>query len=950
MAKNINVILSLQDRFTTKMSQASVATLQFKRNLAIAQVASDKMATVMHKMETAAAVGVTAAATATTAAVKTSLDAYEEFNKSINNVAGVKGISTVSEEFKNLTEAAKEASKNVKGTTYKDAADSLYYMSLAGWNTTQSLNAIEPVLKAVRISGQDTKTVADALTDSMTALGLSSEQAAEYVDIATSVQSASNTDMLQLQNALIKSGAGMESLYRRYADTMGEAAGKMQAAKDTMAIVGALSSAGIKDSKAGTVINSLFTRFVKDSAEAQDGLESIGMSMYDNGKLKSTAKIFEEMSVKVASLNEQERNSALAKIGGRFRSQLETLINAFNTVGEDGQTAISKINKAMEYSEGAADRYINAINSGWSGTVAEMSAAWFNFRAEVGETIAPYAIKGMDYIIDKLPTLEKWLKTNLPPALEKGKEIVVEIKNTLEEFKPVMEWIVEHWKQIATVAGTAYVGMGAFRLGTAGVEAYDTLGKITKGIGKEKAAKAAVNIKSKKALDADSILGKGTAYSLSNIFSDNAITAWGNNTGKNLPTIGKMGALTDTDVLYKKGSKIPTAAVAQWYGSGLATEAIAGATTSETIGTVAAGSAGAAGSVGGTVGASVGSAGSALAGLAAPAAILAAIIVLFVGMWKSSEKFRESIKNIVGTVKDNAVKAFGGLKDSISKAKESAQPFFDVCGKIFGVLGDVAAIAINVLSPFVGAAVDLIGLGLGSVIEGIGYAFGLVGKAIERICNDPLVEFLKDCIDYLGDLSEEFREFIGLVTDDEPSKAGEYKPDAYTGTHSSVNGTITQQTNPSGGVSDEAEGGEGDSGGVKMVETADGWKGVPSSSSTIGDITITDKDKIRIRNSDAFTTDEKIEQTGMGPLQVKMNALGTNYWRGGITSVNERGGEIMDLPRGTRIIPADKSKKIADNGDKGITVIVNIENYYGEDEAYINRIGSEVGHRLAQVM
>ena len=262
MAKNINVILSLQDRFTTKMSQASVATLQFKRNLAIAQVASDKMATVMHKMETAAAVGVTAAATATTAAVKTSLDAYEEFNKSINNVAGVKGISTVSEEFKNLTEAAKEASKNVKGTTYKDAADSLYYMSLAGWNTTQSLNAIEPVLKAVRISGQDTKTVADALTDSMTALGLSSEQAAEYVDIATSVQSASNTDMLQLQNALIKSGAGMESLYRRYADTMGEAAGKMQAAKDTMAIVGALSSAGIKDSKAGTVINSLFTRFV----------------------------------------------------------------------------------------------------------------------------------------------------------------------------------------------------------------------------------------------------------------------------------------------------------------------------------------------------------------------------------------------------------------------------------------------------------------------------------------------------------------------------------------------------------------------------------------------------------------------------------------------------------------------------------------------------------------
>ena len=41
------------------------------------------------------------------------------------------------------------------------------------------------------------------------------------------------------------------------------------------------------------------------------------------------------------------------------------------------------------------------------------------------------------------------------------------------------------------------------------------------------------------------------------------------------------------------------------------------------------------------------------------------------------------------------------------------------------------------------------------------------------------------------------------------------------------------------------------------------------------------------------------------------NALGTSYWRGGLTSINERGNEIIDLPSGSRVIPADKSKKIA---------------------------------------
>lgn len=43
------------------------------------------------------------------------------------------------------------------------------------------------------------------------------------------------------------------------------------------------------------------------------------------------------------------------------------------------------------------------------------------------------------------------------------------------------------------------------------------------------------------------------------------------------------------------------------------------------------------------------------------------------------------------------------------------------------------------------------------------------------------------------------------------------------------------------------------------------------------------------------------------------NANGTNNWRGGLTRINERGGEIVDLPSGTRIIPHDVSKRMADD-------------------------------------
>lgn len=47
------------------------------------------------------------------------------------------------------------------------------------------------------------------------------------------------------------------------------------------------------------------------------------------------------------------------------------------------------------------------------------------------------------------------------------------------------------------------------------------------------------------------------------------------------------------------------------------------------------------------------------------------------------------------------------------------------------------------------------------------------------------------------------------------------------------------------------------------------------------------------------------------PFKVGANANGTDYWRGGLTRINEEGGEILNLPRGTQIIPHDVSMEMA---------------------------------------
>ena len=73
-------------------------------------------------------------------------------------------------------------------------------------------------------------------------------------------------------------------------------------------------------------------------------------------------------------------------------------------------------------------------------------------------------------------------------------------------------------------------------------------------------------------------------------------------------------------------------------------------------------------------------------------------------------------------------------------------------------------------------------------------------------------------------------------------------------------------------------------------------------------------------------------------------ATGTPYWRGGYTRVNERGGEIMNLPSGTQIIPHDVSVKAA--GGRSVTVNVTIQGNVIGNREYTEQVGEYVGRKV----
>ena len=78
------------------------------------------------------------------------------------------------------------------------------------------------------------------------------------------------------------------------------------------------------------------------------------------------------------------------------------------------------------------------------------------------------------------------------------------------------------------------------------------------------------------------------------------------------------------------------------------------------------------------------------------------------------------------------------------------------------------------------------------------------------------------------------------------------------------------------------------------------------------------------------------------------NAVGNNNFAGGLTHINEKGGEIVDLPSGSRIYPHDRSLQMAYNqgqrsgSDSGVNINVNIYGASMNNDGDCERLAKKV--------
>ena len=129
------------------------------------------------------------------------------FEQGMSRVKAVTGAT--GKDFTTMRNLALDmGSKTTKTAT--EAAQAIEYMGLAGWNTKQIQEGLEPVLRASEAGMMDLGLTSDLVTDSMSALGIGTKDLTRYLDIGAKAQNSSNQSMQQFLEAMVTAGGSFK--------------------------------------------------------------------------------------------------------------------------------------------------------------------------------------------------------------------------------------------------------------------------------------------------------------------------------------------------------------------------------------------------------------------------------------------------------------------------------------------------------------------------------------------------------------------------------------------------------------------------------------------------------------------------------------------------------------------------------------------------------------------
>lgn len=184
-----------------------------------------------------------------------------------------------------------------------EAAEALQALAQAGFTSKQSLEALQATMQLSTLGELGMTEAAIAMTGTISAFGLSAQEASKVGDVFAKAAASSNTSVEQISQSMRQASTAAA----QYGISVEEAS----------AALAVMAKRNITGSMAGTSYRNMLKELYTPIARGAKAMKTLGLSAYDTeGNMKGLTQILQELDLRLAGLTEQSRNETLEAIFG----------------------------------------------------------------------------------------------------------------------------------------------------------------------------------------------------------------------------------------------------------------------------------------------------------------------------------------------------------------------------------------------------------------------------------------------------------------------------------------------------------------------------------------------------------------------------------------------------------------------------------------------------------
>ena len=841
---------------------------------------------------------------------------YMDFEAQMKKVQAISGASGA--DFEALTAKAKEMGAATQFSA-TESAQALEYMAMAGWKTDDMLGGISGIMDLAAASGEDLGRVSDIVTDALTAFGLQASDSAHFADVLAQASSNSNTNVSMM---------GMTFKY------VAPIAGALKySIEDVGTAVGLMASVGIKGEQAGTSLRAMMTRLVDPPKEAGSAMDRLGITVKNaDGTMKPFRQTMKDLRSTFAGLTDAEKAEAASAIAG------QEAMSGFLAIVNASEADFDKLTASIDNAEGAAGNMAKTVNDNLKGDLKSLSSVWESVQLEFMSGKGADGLREfVQGVKDDVAKFKGYIEDgfDISDIGRSAMDVLVQLKNKFIELDGVGSLLAG-----GALAAGLYKIVSLSKKAVDGIKGLGGAGKpvpggsFPTGVGEMVVHAGTVIVNGKGVAGGAGAPGAGAPGA--------GAPGVPGSSGKGAPKgrfggasrIGKgIGALalldaglniydaytTNTQASAEAQHGVDSAQTNEEKAAALEYQKQTEAYNADRMGTAVGSGAGAL--AGGLLGAKAGAAGGAAIGAlfggvgAAPGALIGSLLGGVAGAFGGSE--------LGGMIGSGIAENFDG---ALAYIKEGWTDLSDWFGA-------------TVWTPIYDGAVEQVNLAVGVVALGADaikpywepVASWFDGTVWQPITNNATWA-------WNGITSMASGAVTGVCSFFEPL-ASWFDVAVWQPLSSMADGTKTSVVS----AFDAALSG------VKSI-----WSGVADwfDANVISPLREKFSSLIDLKNSIA---DAGSAVTGLTTSNgTGHNAIGTSFWEGGWTEINENGGEIIDLPQGSRVYPhATTMKMLRDSMDGGgspipaaAPVTITGNTFHVREEADIDRIA----YKLYQLM